>query len=108
MDRKRPPTFSVDGLTRNMDFQTFRRERSASEDRFLCEVRWDSCYGVARSAAPCTEQRGAKQGLLHNSILQKMPVSKIRNIGGNHEIIVVSTAKILSYFSEKAILQQPL
>ena len=37
-----------------------------------------------------------------------MPVSKIRNGGGNHEIIVVSTAKILGCFSKKAILQQPL
>ena len=37
-----------------------------------------------------------------------MPISEIRNSGGNHEITVVSTAKILGCFSKKAILQQPL
>ena len=46
--------------------------------------------------------------LLHNSFFLNLPISKIRNSGGNHEIIVVSTAKILGCFSEKAILQQPL
>lgn len=53
-------------------------------------------------------QTANRTGLLHNSILQKFPLSKIRNIGENHEIIVVSTAKILGCFSKKAILQQPL
>lgn len=45
-------------------------------------------------------------GLLQNLFLQKSPIPKIRNSGGNHEIIVVSTAKILGCFSKKAILQQ--
>lgn len=53
-------------------------------------------------------QTANKMGLLHNSILQKFPLSKIRNSGENHEIIVVSAAKILGCFSKKAILQQPL
>ena len=53
-------------------------------------------------------QTANRMELLHNSILQKLSVSKIRNGGGNHEIIVVSTAKILGCFSKKAILQQPL
>ena len=53
-------------------------------------------------------QTANRMGLLHNSILQKLPLSKNRNSGGNHEIIVVSTAKILGCFSKKAILQQPL
>ena len=61
MDRKRPPTFSVDGLGNDMDFQALRREWSASADCFRCKVRWDSCYGSAREALPCTEQRDAKQ-----------------------------------------------
>lgn len=52
-------------------------------------------------------QTANRMGLLHNSILQKFPLSKIRNSGENHEIIVVSTAKILGCFSKKAILQQP-
>lgn len=46
-------------------------------------------------------------GLLQNSIQQKSHILKIRNSGRNHEIIVISTAKILIQFSEKAILQQP-
>ena len=61
IDTKRPPTFSVDGLDNDMDFQALRREWSASADCFRCKVRWDSCYGSAREALPCTEQRDAKQ-----------------------------------------------
>ena len=61
IDTKRPPTFSVDGLGNDMDFQALRREWSASADCFRCKVRWDSCYGSAREALPCTEQRDAKQ-----------------------------------------------
>ena len=61
IDTKRPPTFSVDGLGNDMDFQALRREWSASADCFRCKVRWDSCYGSAREALPCAEQRDAKQ-----------------------------------------------
>ena len=61
MDTKRPPTFSVDGLGNDMDFQALRRKWSAPADCFRCKVRWDSCYGSARGAAPCTEQGDAKQ-----------------------------------------------
>ena len=41
--RKRPPTFSVDGLDNDMDFQALRRKWSAPADGFRCKVRWDSC-----------------------------------------------------------------
>lgn len=61
IDTKRPPTFSVDGLDNDMDFQALRRKWSAPADCFRCKVRWDSCYGSARGAAPCTEQGDAKQ-----------------------------------------------
>ena len=44
MDRKRPPTFSVDGLRDDMEFSGFA-------------VKIDS----AREARPCTEQRNAKK-----------------------------------------------
>ena len=43
------------------DFQTLRRKWSAPTDCFRCKVCWDSCCGSARGAAPCTEQRDAKQ-----------------------------------------------
>ena len=59
MDRKRPPTFSVDGLDSDMDFQTLQWRWSAPADCFPCKVRWDSCCGSARGAAPCTEQSDA-------------------------------------------------
>ena len=55
MDTKRPPTFSVDGLGNDMDFQALRRKWSAPADGFRCKVRWDSCYGSAREALPCSE-----------------------------------------------------
>ena len=61
MDRKRPPTFSVDGLDNDMDFQALRRKWSAPADCFRCKVRWDSCVSSAREALPCSEQRDAKQ-----------------------------------------------
>ena len=61
IDVKRPPTFSVDGLDNDMDFQALRRKWSAPADCFRCKVRWDSCYGSAREALPCTEQRNAKK-----------------------------------------------
>ena len=61
MDRKRPPTFSVDGLTYGIDFQTLRWEWSAPADGFRCKVRWDRRASVARGAAPCSEQSDAKQ-----------------------------------------------
>ena len=61
IDTKRPPTFSVDGLTHGMGFSDFARERSAPADCFRCKVRWDSCYGSAREALPCTERSDAKQ-----------------------------------------------
>jgi hypothetical protein len=61
IDTKRPPTFSVDGLDNDMDFQALRREWSVPADGFRCKVRWDSCYGSAREALPCSEQRDAKQ-----------------------------------------------
>ena len=44
-----------------------RRKWSAPADCFRCEVRWDSCYGSAREALPCTEQRDAKQPGLQSS-----------------------------------------
>ncbi len=43
------------------DFQTLRREWSASVDGFRCKVRWDRRASVARGAAPCTERSDAKQ-----------------------------------------------
>ena len=43
------------------DFQTLRKKWSAPADGFRRKVRWDSCYGSAREALPCTEQRDAKQ-----------------------------------------------
>ena len=61
MDRKRPPTFSVDGLDNDMDFQALRRKWSAPADGFRCKVRWDRRASVARGAAPCTERSDAKQ-----------------------------------------------
>ena len=61
IDTKRPPTFSVGGLTHGMGFSDFAREQSAPADCFRCKVRWDSCYGSARDAAPCTERSDAKQ-----------------------------------------------
>ena len=61
MDRKRPPTFSVDGLTHGMGFSDFARERSAPADCFRCKVRWDRRASVARCAAPCTERSDARQ-----------------------------------------------
>ena len=61
IDTKRPPTFSVDGLTHGMGFSDFARERSAPADRFRCKVRWDRRASVARGAAPCSEQSDAKQ-----------------------------------------------
>jgi hypothetical protein len=61
MDTKRPPTFSVDGLGNDMDFQALRRKWSAPADGFRCKVRWDRRASVARGAAPCSEQSDAKQ-----------------------------------------------
>ena len=61
MDRKRPPTFSVDGLIHGMGFQTLRRELSAPADYFRCKVGRDRRTSVARGAAPCTERSDAKQ-----------------------------------------------
>lgn len=61
IDTKRPPTFSVDGLDNDMDFQTLRWEWVASAGGFRCKVRWDSCCGSAREALPCTERSDAKQ-----------------------------------------------
>ncbi len=61
MDRKRPPTFSVDGLSHGMGFSDFARERSAPADCFRCKVRRDSRASGARGAAPCTERSDAKQ-----------------------------------------------
>ena len=61
IDTKRPPTFSVDGLGNDMGFSDLARERSAPADCFRCKVRWDRRASVARGAAPCTEQRDAKQ-----------------------------------------------
>ena len=61
MDAKRPPTFSVDGLREDMDFQALRWELSAPADYFRCKVRWDRRASVARGAAPCTERSDAKQ-----------------------------------------------
>ena len=61
MDTKRPPTFSVDGLGNDMDFQALRWKWSAPADGFRCKVRWDRRASVARGADPCTEQRDAKQ-----------------------------------------------
>ena len=60
-DTKRPPTFSVDGLDNDMDFQALRRKWSAPADGFRCKVRWDRRASVARGAAPCSEQSDAKQ-----------------------------------------------
>ena len=61
MDRKRPPTFSVDGLDNDMDFHALRREWSAPAGCFRSKVRWDRRASVARGAAPCSEQSDAKQ-----------------------------------------------
>ena len=61
IDTKRPPTFSVDGLDNDMDFQALRRKWSAPADCFRCKVRWDRRASVARGAAPCSEQSDAKQ-----------------------------------------------
>ena len=61
IDTKRPPTFSVDGLDNDMDFQALRRKWSAPADGFRCKVRWDRRASVARGAAPCSEQSDAKQ-----------------------------------------------
>ena len=67
IDTKRPPTFSVDGLDNDMDFQALRRKWSAPADCFRCKVRWDSCYGSARGAATCSERSDAKQARLQSS-----------------------------------------
>ena len=61
IDTKRPPTFSVDGLDNDMDFQALRRKWSAPADCFRRKVRWDRRASVARGAAPCSEQSDAKQ-----------------------------------------------
>ena len=61
IDAKRPPTFSVDGLDNDMDFQALRRELSAPADYFRCKVGRDRRASVARGVAPCSEQSDAKQ-----------------------------------------------
>ena len=61
IDTKRPPTFSVDGLTHGMGFSDFARKWSAPADCFRRKARWDRRASVARGADPCTEQRDAKQ-----------------------------------------------
>ena len=78
IDTKRPPTFSVGGLTHGMGFSDFARERSAPADCFRCKVRWDSCYGSAREALPCTEQRDAKQPGLSSSGLSASQSARIQ------------------------------
>ena len=56
IDTKRPPTFSVDGLDNDMDFQALRRKWSAPADGFRRKARWDRRASVARGAAPCVTQ----------------------------------------------------
>ncbi len=42
------------------------------------------------------------------AILRNLVPLKVRNSGGNHEQLVVSTAKLLGSILEKSILQQAL
>lgn len=89
IDTKRPPTFSVDGLDNDMDFQALRREWSVPADGFRCKVRWDSCYGSAREALPCSEQRDAKQpghsnvrlSASQSARVQDLPCIEVRPLG---------------------------
>ena len=85
IDAKRPPTFSVDGLDNDMDFQALRREWSAPADCFRRKARWDRRASVARGAAPCTERSDAKQPG-HLSVRAVCPVERTYSRQGSIEV----------------------
>ena len=80
------------------DFQTLRRKWSAPADGFRCKVRWDSCYGSAREALPCTEQRDAKQPR-HSNVravcLAERTYSRQESIEVRHSVLIHTQVKTL-------------